>query len=141
MNPPETPSTFPAAARQLAMEMAANAQYIRKELPRVALPPGLAEILGDACDELISAKFDTIPALSGLDVLRGAGNVAPDVSTGAARILHRLDEAAVCLHPVVMMLQEEVKRDARYQPAFLLVAESAVNSLNAHGEIPRIEMG
>ena len=141
MNTRETLSAFLAAARHLAMEMAGNAQYIRNELSRVALPPGLGEILEDACDELVSVKFDTIPALADLDDLAGTGGLTPDEAARAASILHHLDAAAVSLHPVVMTLREAAEEESRYFLAFLLVTESAVNLLNAHEAIPRISEG
>lgn len=141
MNPRETLIAFLAAALHCAMEMATNAQYIRNELPRVELPPDLGETLSGACDELISTKFDTISGISDLDDLLGTGPVPPEVLAKATRILDRLDTAVVTLHPVVMALQEAEEEDSRYSLAFLLVAESAVNVLNAHGDIPRIGDG
>lgn len=141
MSSRETLIVFLAAARHCAMEMAGNAEYIRKELPRVELPPGLEEILVDACDQLVSAKFDTFSDLSALDDLLGTGPVSPEVLAKASRILGHLDTEVLSLHPAVMTLQEAAEEDSRYSLAFLLVAESAVNLLNAHGGIPRIGDG
>jgi hypothetical protein len=137
MNSPEPLIAFFAAARHCAMEMAGNALYIRNELPRVALPPGVEEILNDACDELVSAKFDLFSDLSDLDDLLGTDPVHPAVLPKATHILEQLDAAAVLLQSVVMMLREAAAEDSRYHLAFLLVAESAVNMLNAHGAVPR----
>lgn len=141
MSSRETLIVFLAAARHCAMEMVGNAEYIRKELPRVELPPGLEETLVDACDQLVSAKFDTISDLSDLDDLLGTGPVSPEVLAKASRILGHLDNEVLSLHPAVMALREAAEEDSRYHLAFLLVAESAVNLLNAHGGIPRIGDG
>jgi hypothetical protein len=99
------------------------------------------EILSDACDELVSAKFDLFSDLSDLDDRIGTDPVHPAVLSKATRILEQLDAAAVLLHPVVRMLQAVAEKDSRYHLAFLLVAESAVNILNAHGAVPRLGDG
>lgn len=141
MNLRELLTAFLVAARHCAMEMAGNAEYIRKELPRVELPPGVEETLVDACDKLVSAKFDTLSDLSDLDDLLGTSPVTPEVLAKASRILGHLDTEVVSLHPAVMALREAVEEDPRYHLAFVLVAESSVNLLNAHGGIPRIGGG
>lgn len=141
MNDPASLTTFFAAAHRCAMEMADNVLYIRQELPRVDLPPGLADTLNDACDELISAKFDIISDLSGLDDLLGRNPDSPAILSKARDILDRLDTTFLLLHPVVMNLEEAAVDDPCYHLAFLLVAESAVNVLNAHGSVPRFGDG
>lgn len=141
MNKNEYLAAFFTAARHCAMEMASNAEYIRNELPHVTLPPGLGETLIDACDELVSAKFDVISELSGLDDLLGTEGGSPEILAKLERILTHMDDAAIRLHPVVMTLGEAAAGDSRYGLAFLLVAESAVNVLGAHEAIPRIDVG
>jgi len=123
------------------MELMNNVLYIRKEIPNVTLPPGIGNALNEACDELITAKFDIVSDLHDLDEQLAASSVNLAQSPTVKRILARLDEAAILLHPLVVALGEAAASDERYHLAYLLVAESAVNLLNTHAAIPRPDTG
>jgi len=133
-------AAFIATAHRCAMEFMNNALYIRREIPNVDLPPGFGERLEEACDALIEAKFDAVSELHDLDDRREKVGAVPDdllCSPSCRRILEWLDEASLALHSSVVGLQEAAAGDRRYSLAYLLVAESAVNILNAHAAIPR----
>ena len=132
---------FLTTAHRCAMEMMNNAIYIQKEINRVEFPPGMADSLTETCNVLVEAKFDVISDLHDLDAQATASSGVLMASRTFKRILARLDGAVILFHPIVTALGEAATSDGRYQLAYFLVAESAVNLLNAHAAIPRMDEG
>ena len=139
MGDPFSTETLIAAAHHCAMEMMNNALYIRKEIPGVEFPPGIKETLSGACGAMLEAKLDLVSDLHALDEQVVAPLESVLCSSAFHRILARLDEAALLLHPAVVALKEAAGLEKRFQLTYLLVAESAVNVLNAHAAIHRPE--
>ena len=88
---------------------------------------------------MLEAKLDLVSDLHALDDQVELSPESVLRSSVFHRILAKLDEDALLLHPTVVALKEAAGLEKRFQIAYLLVAESAVNVLNAHAAIPRPE--
>lgn len=118
---------FIAAASECANEMLSNASYIEKELPSFRLTAERrVEILG-VCAALVSAKHDVISELHELHDLSAL--TSNSIEHRVKRILDWLSEELAKLHAVVTDLQVTAGDS---ESPYILVAESAVNILNAY---------
>lgn len=126
--------TFTRAARQCAMLMLSNAQYIENELPRVRLPEGMDGQLRAVCAALTATKHDVISELFELGEMGGAGATPEELTRRIHRSIQWLGETIEELNQAVRTLQAATKTDFRMGLGFMLVAESAVNILTAFTE-------
>lgn len=127
---------FLSTAHQCAMELMTNALYIRREAPTVVFPPGIGESVSDICDRLVETKFDVVSAIHEIaEILDGEADESR-ICARSESICRWLDEAILGMHRLVIELQNASERDEQYRLGYFLLAESAVNILNARNAIP-----
>jgi hypothetical protein len=84
------------------------------------------------CRALIGTKHDVISELFELDdLLRPAGASSSEIAFRLNRIIRWLWEDVSRMHEFVMALDSAKKQNPAFAPAYVLVAESATNILNA----------
>ena len=118
-------------ARNCALVMLESANYIQRELANVHLNHELRAETEQVCTALVGTKHDIISELFELDELLGAGASAPVVRSRVNRIVQWLRDDITRMHQLVMALESASKQDPVYGLAYVLVAESATNLLNA----------
>jgi hypothetical protein len=109
----------------------ANASYILAELQNEQLPEPLRQYITGQCDALFSTRHDIMTELAEIEDQRGTG-VKPGVLLARLkRAITWLEEDLSALHLDITELQEFSTRNPAAAPAYILVAESATNILNA----------
>jgi len=117
------------------MQMMSNADYIMKELPNINLPDELGNKLSNICEGLVGTKHDIINELDDLSTaISSSEEITHDIKTRINRIIRWIADDLPEIHELVMELQTLSKSEPAYGLAFMLVAESAVNILNAFNE-------
>lgn len=125
-------------------DVSANIQYIQKALPTVSINATERSQIVDLCDEFNSALYDVRKEVRNLEDKLGlhAGEppfdpdiVNPDPKVTMGFIERWLWEPIELMHATVMRLKIASKADPKHGVAYLLIAESAVNILNAYSAI------
>ncbi len=125
---------FLSAAYSCAMRMYENASYVEAELPKVELPRRLRKEAYRVCATWISNKHDISGELDDFHDIR-APSEGELKQARVARISRLLSEDFPQLNGLVQKLRELSEQDAKYIPAHMLVAESAVNVLRSFAEV------
>jgi hypothetical protein len=128
---------FLNSARECAMQMMANATYIKDHLHEVALPADMVPKIEAACESLMATKHDILHEVVEIESLSEESDAAAIPSERVQRIMQWLFEPITELHEIIESLQLAAMRDHRHGPASLLLMESAfnvVNAFNAAGE-------
>jgi hypothetical protein len=120
-----------AAARECALEMLENANYIQAELPNVEMPDELREMTERVCSELIGTKHDVISELSELEDLLEGEAPREEVDKRTSRIVAWLGDDINKLNELVSALHAAKEEDPSHSLAWVLVAESASNIFGA----------
>lgn len=112
--------------RDCALSLQDNAAYMLGELSNLQIPETLRQQISEGCDSLIATKHDVIDVLAELN----------ELSTGETRrrlerCLEWMRQELEQMHPLVKALEAEAEKEASAAPAYLLVAESTVNMLEA----------
>jgi indole-3-glycerol phosphate synthase len=105
----------------------ANASYILAELPNERLPEPLRQYLAGQCEALLSTRHDLMTELAEIEDLRDADVILARMK----RAIAWLEEDLSALHLDITELQEFSNKNPETAPAYILVAESATNILNA----------
>ena len=124
-------------ARECAMQMMANATYIKDHLHEVALPADMVPKIEAACESLMATKHDILHEVVEIESLSEESDAAAIPSERVQRIMQWLFEPITELHEIIESLQLAAMRDHLHGPASLLLMESAfnvVNAFNAAGE-------
>jgi hypothetical protein len=129
---------FMEAVWQCAMQMMNNAEYVRRELPALKLTDELHTLISSLCDEWTSTKFDVFTEMYDLrdGITTNAFN-APEILVRCVRVETRLNEPIGKADGVIKRLEtaKEGNECADAGLAWMLVAESATNVLNANAEV------
>lgn len=136
MPDPSEIGIFLGTSHQCAMELMNNALYIQKEAPGITFPPGIAEQVLASCDGLVETKFDVVSAIHEIAEIASDDSNRSRIATRSAMVCRWLDEAILDLHRLVADLQDESEKDEQFRLGYFLLAESAVNILNARNAIP-----
>jgi hypothetical protein len=121
-----------SAARDCAMVMLETADYIQAELPNVQIDKALQSRTKKVCSALIGTKHDVISELFEIDDLLSPGGASSsEIASRLDRIIRWLWEDVSGMHKLVMALDSAKKRNPAFALAYVLVAESATNVLNA----------
>lgn len=114
--------------------MQENAQYVERELPNVRMSDENLARTRALCQDLIAARGDVHRILSELDGITIATAADRDkLVTIALRALERLQASRLRMHEVVQALDaDNDHKDVDLTGAYILVAESATNILNAY---------
>ena len=123
--------TFRDAARHCAMCMLENAAYIQKEQANVRISDEMCRKISELCSSMIGTKHDVINELFELDDLLAQGATTSRILQKIDMIIRWMVNDIRPLHSIVMTLQNESEQDNTFARAYLLVAESAVNILQA----------
>lgn len=118
---------FATAARECAMQMMANATYIKNHLHEVTIPAETVPRIEAACESLVGAKHDIIHEVFEIEESDAVDKTAERIN----RIIQWLFEPVEELHAIVQSLQFAAIQDDRHSTAALLVMESALNVINA----------
>lgn len=118
---------FATAARECAMQMMANATYIKNHLHEVTIPAEIVPRIEAACESLVGTKHDIIHEVFELEESDAFHKTAERIN----RIIQWLFEPVEELHAIVQSLQFAAIQDHRHSTAALLVMESALNVINA----------
>jgi len=114
------------------MIMLETASYIQAELPHVQISDELQSQAKEVTDALIGTKHDVISELFELDdLLRATPPSSSEIASRLNRIIRWLWEDVSRMHELVMALDSAKKQDPAFALAYVLVAESAANVLNA----------
>jgi hypothetical protein len=125
---------FLSAASRCAAEMLYNALYMQRELSRLVLDEADSQAIRDLCVSLVGTKHEIVTEVTELEAL--AGRAAPDLESVIARVGRieaGLADEIRKMHPVVQRLEALATSNPRAGAPCLLVAESAVNIMNAFG--------
>ena len=114
-----------------AMSMMMNAVYIQKNLPTIEVEERHQERIKVVCDELISTKHDVFHELMDLGEALKDGREEAKCWMIAERMMRWLQEPIATLHEAVLLLKDAPATSL----AFMLVAESGVNIMNAYGDV------
>jgi hypothetical protein len=123
---------FVLAARECAMQMLANAQYVLGELPNVKVSQGLRTQIREVCEALVGTRHDLITELFDLSDLVATDASDEQVGERVERIKQWAREDIAKLVDVVTALEEECKRDPGVELTHLLVMESTGNIRQAY---------
>lgn len=124
------------AARDCAVIMLETAEYIQAELPDIQIGEALRLQAETVCIALIGTKHDVISALFELDnLLRQRGASSSEIASRLNRVIRWLQEGVLGMHEFVMALDSAKQRNPAVVPAYVLVAESAANILNAYNRM------
>jgi hypothetical protein len=120
---------FCVAANEFATQVKANGEYILQELSQVDLPNGLLPQLQGVCQNLKDAYRSIVGVFGVLLVYGDDAEMSPDevvdrIVAIAAPIPSQLDA-------VVQSLMAAAQKNPAFTAAHILVAESAVNVINA----------
>jgi hypothetical protein len=118
-------------ARNCALVMLESATYIQRELAHVRLNHELRAQTEQVCTALVGTKHDIISELFELDELLGPDASAPVIRSRVNRIVQWLWDDITRMHQLVMALESASKQNPVCGLAYVLVAESATNMLNA----------
>jgi hypothetical protein len=118
-------------ARNCALVMLQNANYIQSELADIGMNEALREQIKQVCIALVSTKHDITSELFELDELLGSDASASVIRSRVNRIVQGLRDGIIQMHQLVMALESASKQDPACGLAYVLVAESATNILNA----------
>ena len=125
---------FLSKAYSCAMRMYENASYVEQELATVKLPRRLHKEVSAVCATWVSNKHDILDELDDFHDIP-----APPESelkqARVARISRWLSEDFPQLNELVEKLRDLSENDQKFAPAYMLVAESAVNVLRSFGEV------
>jgi hypothetical protein len=105
----------------------ANASYILAELPNERLPEPLRQYITGQCDALLSTRHDLMTELAEIEDQRDPGVILARMK----RMIAWLEEDLSALYLDITELQEFSNKNPETAPAYILVAESATNILNA----------
>jgi hypothetical protein len=121
-----------SAARDCAMIMLETANYVKAELPNVPMDEALQSEAEKVCGALIGTKHDVISELFELgDLLRPAGAASSEIASRLNRVIRWLGEDVSRMQELVMALDSAKKQNSDFALAYVLVAESATNIINA----------
>lgn len=118
-------------ARNCALVMLESATYIQNELANVRMNDALRAQTEQVCTALVGTKHDIISELFELDELLGSEASASVIRSRVNRIVQWFWDDITRMHQLVMALESASKQDPACGPAYVLVAESATNILNA----------
>ncbi len=118
-------------ARNCALCMLENATYIKSELANVRMNDALRAQTEQVCTALVGTKHDIISELFELDELLGSQASASVIGSRVNRIVQWFRDDITMMHQLVMSLESASKEDPSCGSAYVLVAESATNILNA----------
>lgn len=120
-----------AEARNCALTMLENATYIQSELANVRINDALRAETQQLCSAFVGTKHDIISELFELDELLSSEATASVIRSRVNRIMQLFQNDITRMHQLVMALESASKQDPAYALAYVLVAESATNILNA----------
>ena len=109
----------------------ANASYILAELPNEQLPEPLRQYITGQCDALLSTRHDLMSELAEIEDQLDSGVNPGVILERMKRAITWLEEDLSALHLDIAELQEFSNKNPAAAPAYILVAESATNILNA----------
>jgi hypothetical protein len=125
-------AAFMEAARECALQLIRHAAFIERELSAVSWDEGMLAATQELCEQLESTGHDTI---SELITLQGSPALEPAALGAAAeRILEWLSDDILRLHDLVGTLEAAAGRGPGNAAAYILVAESAANILDAYNQ-------
>jgi hypothetical protein len=113
------------------MVMLDNASYIQSELPGVPMSHALRERTEKMCDSLIGTKHDVITEYFELAELTESDAPTSATRRYVERIVRWLEEEVIRMDALVTDLNDAREKDPGHRLAFVLVAESAVNIIDA----------
>ncbi len=119
------------AARDCALVMLESATYIQRELPNVQMDDSIRATTEELCSALVGTKHDMFTEAFELDELLAAEASESDILVRVNRIVQWLWQDVERMHQLVTALESASKRDPAFGLAYLLIAESATNILQA----------
>lgn len=119
--------SFIEAVRSCSMIILENASYIQKALPTIQIESCHREKIQGLCDEFIGTKCDLFHEIMELEKLTTENYNEPKYRAKANLMILWLRELISTMHVTVSTL----KQDPQATLAFILVAESGVNIMNA----------
>ncbi len=127
-------NAFELSATHCAEQILGNVRYIEKELPSLELDATLRDRVEKICTTLIGTKHDVISELFELDEMRPTADIS-EKQARVRRIVNWVSEDLLELHEVVTALGAAGNDAPQAGLAYALVAESAVNVLEAFSEM------
>ena len=118
-------------ARNCALVMLESATYIQSELANVRMNDALRAQTEQVCTALVGTKHDIISELFELDELLGSEASASIINSRVHRIVQWFQDDITHMHQLVTALESASKQEPACGLAYILVAESATNILNA----------
>jgi hypothetical protein len=118
-------------ARNCALVMLESAIYIQSELANVRMNDALRAQTEQVCTALVGTKHDIISELFELDELLGSEVSVSAIRARVNRIVQWFWDDITRMHQLVMALKSASEQEPACGPAYVLVAESATNILNA----------
>lgn len=118
-------------ARNCALVMLESADYIQRELANVRINDELRAQTEQVCTALVGTKHDIFSELFELDELLSSEASTSVILSRVNRIVQWLRDDITRMHQLVMALESASKQDPACGLAYVLVAESATNMLNA----------
>lgn len=123
-------------ARQCSLTMFENASYIQQELVNACLSDDLRTQTTQLCSDFINTKYDIFSELSEIDDILDSPNPEPVVlSSYIERIVKWLSDDMSKMHELITALEDVSKLQPDYRLAYVLVAESATNILQAFNSV------
>ncbi len=118
-------------ARNCALVMLESANYIQGELDNVRMNDTLRAQTEQVCTALVGTKHDIISELLELDEFLGSETSVSLICSRVNRIVQWFRDDITRMHQLVLALKSASKQDPACRGAYILVAESATNVLNA----------
>ena len=122
---------FVAQARNCALVMGDNANYIRIELPNVEMTTALRAQTELLCTSLLATQIEVMGELVALSDLPRSESPAAVTRSRVRHIVQLCREEVGRVDDLVVALQTASDQDGAYALASVLVTESATNILNA----------
>lgn len=120
------------AGHRCLAAMRDNASYIQGELPSISLPDRLRARVGAACADLAGAADRAARVLDAAGSLAASPSAAEEIrGADLADVVESIHAEMAKMHEVVLALKGAAATDTAHGAAYVLVAESAVNILQA----------
>jgi hypothetical protein len=133
---PESTLQFLMGARDCAIQMMENSDYIRKELPFLRMPETLRERITSLCDALISTKHDLMHEIFEVSELLERSPESPVIWNTIRQMRGWISESVMDFHAIVLAVREAVDEGEADGVLSLLVQESGVNILQTMACLP-----
>ncbi len=121
-----------SAIHDCASILLESASYILAELPKITIPESFRLQILDRCHSALGTRHDILSVLDGMDDRAGPGLTSTEILVNMKRILAWIQDEFTAFHLVVKALEIKSNQDPEVSTAYILVAGSVTNILNAY---------